>query len=452
MARWTIAALLLVSSAALAQTPVGWRGDGSGVFAGATGPTKWEADKPVWKTKLPSWSNSSPIVVGDKIFVCAQPTTLVCLSAADGKILWSKTNSYEDLLGAEAYAKVEGEFKKKYAAHQDKIEELTKSLAAARAELAKKLEDAALKQKAEALAAELRTAEGTQIPFEYAFPQRHAENGFTTPTPASDGKLVYVVYGTGVAAAYDLEGNRKWIKMVEHPPHAYGLGSSPVVVGDKLIVHINSNHALDCATGKTLWTTPSGHVWGTPARAKIGTTDVVVTANGQVIRVSDGKQLAAGLGSLGSPSPIVDGNIVYFIQEGGRAVKLPSEIKNDQITVETLWTLGAEPKGYYASPVLVDGLIYAVTQNNILSVIDAKTGKEAYRKTLELGDGYVFPSLASAGKNVYICHTNGTVLILEAGKEYKEVAKNKLEMMRSCPTFAGKRMYVRGLENLWCIE
>ncbi|MFB3894519.1 MAG: PQQ-binding-like beta-propeller repeat protein [Phycisphaerae bacterium] len=440
-----------LASVSVAAGPVGWRGDGGGVFPDAAGPTKWTGASVLWKTKLPAWGNSSPVVVGDKVFVTCQPHSLVCVDAKTGNVLWSKPNSYEDVAGKEAYDKDEAEFKKAYADRENKIDELKGKIDAVQKRISPKGDDGELNTELRKLKEDLAKAQAVKVEFKWAYPQRHAECGFTTPTPASDGKRVYALFGTGIAACYDLDGNRKWIKFVERPTHAYGQGSSPVLVGGKVILHIAGLTALDAGTGEVIWKTPSARAWGTPARAKIGDVDVVITASGDCARVSDGKILASGLGNLGSASPIVSGGAVYFVQEGGKAWKLPAEIKDDKATFELLWTLGAEPKSYYASPVLVDGLIYACNATNMLTCIDAKDGKEVYRKTLDLGGGNVFPSLAAAGKLVYIMHSSGTAVIVEAGREFSQAARCAAEPLRSSPVFDGRRMYIRGLENLWCV-
>jgi outer membrane protein assembly factor BamB len=80
-------------SAPTRQT-VGWRGDGKGVYPDAQPPVKWSATENVlWKTPLPRKSNASPILVGDRIFVCSEPDTLLCVSAKDGTILWSSSTT-----------------------------------------------------------------------------------------------------------------------------------------------------------------------------------------------------------------------------------------------------------------------------------------------------------------------------------------------------------------------
>ena len=54
-----------------------------------------------------------------------------------------------------------------------------------------------------------------------------------------------MIFGNGLAACYDLEGKRQWLKLVEHPTAAYGHGASPVLVGDKLLVHFSDLVALN---------------------------------------------------------------------------------------------------------------------------------------------------------------------------------------------------------------
>jgi outer membrane protein assembly factor BamB len=71
----------------------GYQGDGSAVM-NAQPPLRFDATKPVWKTPLPAYGLSTPIVVAGKVFVTCEPTgdmpwaRLICLDAKDGKQLW----------------------------------------------------------------------------------------------------------------------------------------------------------------------------------------------------------------------------------------------------------------------------------------------------------------------------------------------------------------------------
>ena len=129
-----------------ATSVVGWRTDGTGEYPDAKPVTTFSAaENVVWKTPLPSTSNATPVITGNRIFVCSEPTTLICVAKDSGVILWQKTNDYDEVEGAAGN-----------------------------------------------------------------FPETHGDNGQATPTPVTDGRHVYVLFGTGVAACYDLDGNRQW--------------------------------------------------------------------------------------------------------------------------------------------------------------------------------------------------------------------------------------------------
>ncbi|MCH7970929.1 MAG: methyltransferase domain-containing protein [Chloroflexi bacterium] len=100
----------------------------------ANPPTVWSKQKNViWSTKLPTRSNAQPVVVGDRIYVCSEPFTLVCLNKSDGKILWERSNSYRDVTSDEVLAEVEKELvianklKPRLEAVASKIEQLEKA-------------------------------------------------------------------------------------------------------------------------------------------------------------------------------------------------------------------------------------------------------------------------------------------------------------------------------------
>src|SRR5688500_14585298 len=91
------------SSTAAPQLEIaaGWRGNGSRNFPGTQPPLSWsDSQNVLWKTALPARSNASPVVAGGRVFVCAEPYTLLCIDAADGRILWERTHDYLDLLTA----------------------------------------------------------------------------------------------------------------------------------------------------------------------------------------------------------------------------------------------------------------------------------------------------------------------------------------------------------------
>ena len=498
----TLCRILLIGilgiSPALAQQTTGWRGDGTGRYPAATPVTEWSTAKNVvWKTQMPSRSNASPVLAGGKIFVCSEPFTLLCVDAKDGKIFWQKTNSHVDTLSPEAAAKARGKIEKRRTiavkvkaiqkeqrathAEREKVDRELKQIAnelkpkpdpppgtpapteeernkeeARKAELKKKADElnkrlAELKPLAETQTKQLA---GLKVLWNSAKPHRrprtHKTNGYSSSTPVSDGTHVYALFGNGVAACYDLDGNRVWIRTVERPTHGRGNSASPVLVAGKLIVKIRGITALDAQTGKTLWRTPAAHRWGTPVATRVGDVDVLVAPAGELIRVSDGKVLAAKMSDVTYCAPIVHTNTAYFVQNGGRALEL-SPGREKTVSAKPIWTTTPKKDRYYGSPVLHDGLIYAMTQKGHLSVIDAKTGKVVHQKRLNFGRGRSFPSVTLAGMHLFLSHENGTTVVMTLGREPKLIAKNKLEPFRSSPVFTGKRMIVRTATHLYCI-
>jgi outer membrane protein assembly factor BamB len=436
---------------------VGWRGDGTGRYPDAQPVTQWAKDKAVlWSTPLPSWSNASPILVGDRLFVCSEPSTLFCVAAADGKILWQKSNDYFDTLSPELAEKVRAALKL-----SDQLNALVQQ--SQRAPEKVELYDR-IAEVCKQISADPGNAELLAYRAKFQVPATHETNGYSSPTPTSDGRFVYALFGTGVVACYDLDGNRRWVRAVNKSRDGYGHGASPLLADGKLLVHVDVQvTALDAATGEVLWQVNAPWKWGSPAHARIGDVDAAVTPAGDVLRVSDGRKLAGGLGQLVYSTPVVIGDLVYFIdgEQRARLLRLPGSAAADggpqgrpaadEVKPEVLWDVKIQGDRYYGSPLVHEGLIYTINQRNHFSVLDAANGAKVYERALELGNGTVFPSITLGGRYVFVSTDNGATFVLEPGREYKEVARNTLEPFRTTPVFAGSRMYVRGLKNLWCV-
>ena len=84
----------------------------------------------------------------------------------------------------------------------------------------------------------------------------------------------------------------EWVKK---PTHEWGHSTSPLLVDDKVIIHVLTPIALDKETGETVWESKSKNQWGTGLATKIGDVDVIITANGDFLRASDGKVLAEAI-------------------------------------------------------------------------------------------------------------------------------------------------------------
>lgn len=390
---------LLLIVTVLAATPAraevaGWR-TANGMYLDATPPLDWGSEaKPNirWRAQVGK-SYSSPIVVGGKVFVTAEPDLLLCLDAASGKVLWKAPNGF-----AEA-----------------------------------------------------------------GVPEKPIKSnaGNTAATPVSDGERVWAVFASGIVACYSVDGKREWLHYFDLPMVLqFARSASPVLAGDKLLVTLNHLFALEAKTGKLLWKAEQvEETYGTPALAKAGDTEVAITPGGFAVRVSDGKVLASELGTLKYATPLVRDGIVYFVGYDSKALQLPLQV-DDKLVAKELWT--AELEGdFFSSPVLHEGLLYTVNDAGVLYVLDAKTGKAVGEKELDIPNAsgkpgvlpaHIYPSIVLAGKHLFVFNDIGTCLILEPGRNPKPVGRNSLpEGAPGTPVFAGKHIFIRGGENLYCI-
>lgn len=433
---------------------IGWRTDGTGSYPKAQPPLDWsETKNVVWRTPMPGYGVSIPVLLDHRVFICSEPCTLLCLNRDDGKILWQKNSSYSELeIPSDVQAKLDeelaatAELNKKQSAVQKEMDTVRRALMkenAAREEIEKKLQP--FRKQIAAI-----QAEKLKLPLavRYTQPGTHPAAGYSAPTPVTNGKEVFVAFGNGLVACFDLEGNRKWLKLIEHTNLAFAHSSSPILVGDKLVIHFTDLIALDPKTGNEAWRlkTPAG--WGTPLVTRIGNVDVIFTPKGTMVRASDGTLLADKLGNCGANSPILHNGIVYYAHGNAIAYRLPDSVAEPPVKLPPLWKGRVKSAGYgFCSPVIHQGLIYAANDQGILTVLDAATGTTVYEERVNLG-GSIYPSISAAGNRIYVSSDNGATVVLQPGREFKELARNKLESFRSSLVFEGKRMTAK---NLYCI-
>lgn len=277
----------------------------------------------------------------------------------------------------------------------------------------------------------------------------HDDNGWTSATPVSDGSRVFTVFGSGVVAAHDVTGKRLWARRVQEPAHRWGHSASPVLAGGHLIVHLVDLVALDPATGEEVWRAESEVSWGSPVVTRVAKTQVVITPAGDVFRADSGEKVASEIGKLSFATPVIQDGVVYFIEKRATAVKVPDGLDKP---FQTLWEARIEGSRHYASALIHDGLVYAVSREEDFSILDAATGEVVHERNLDLGEGSnsAYPSLAMAGGKIYLSVENGTTAVLEPGRSYHEVARNSIAGFRSSPVFFGNRIYVRAFDGLWC--
>jgi outer membrane protein assembly factor BamB len=130
------------------------------------------------------------------------------------------------------------------------------------------------------------------------------------------------------------------------------------------------------------------------------------------------------------------------------------------VAIKSTWRTELEGS-FFASPVCEDGLLYTASNDGNFLIMDAVDGRTVATQELPIGsaggrpdraNANIYPSLALAGKYLFLSNDVGETLVLGLGRAYKEIRRNHLgEGFSGCPVFAGTRMYVRARNRLYCI-
>jgi len=427
--------LLLTAHTAAAAPPhwAQWRGpDGQGIAGDPGVPLEWSPTKNVlWKTAIPGRGYSSPVVWGDRIFLTTAIEGDVVPGAKGVKhVMEGQEFAHPDGVGADRQ-------------HTFKV--------------------VALDATSGRILWEKTAWEGTP------YDTRHRRGSFAAPTPVSDGTLVYAYFGAEGLYTYDFQGNLKWSwKTGGIASFGVGVGTSPVLYQGILIVQCDEDNGeksfivgLERKTGKEVWrTTRNVEVsWATPILVKSGGRDELVTAGSQAIigyEPKSGRELwrMKGLASNAVPSPVAGDGIV--VVSAGYPVKIAVAVRpggSGDVT-ETDRVLWKYDKGtaYVPSPILVDGLVYLVTDKGLISCLDAKTGKVHYEGGRPpAGASYMASPVAVAG-HLLLSSMDGDTVVLKAGTTHEIVRSNPLgEPIAASPAIVGGRLYIRGEHHLFAI-
>lgn len=451
--------------------------------SGDYGRQAYKSENIAWMVHLPLPSAALPVVVGNNIFVTMEAADLVCVDKRDGKIRWIRSNqAYEILTDEEKalpqYQSVSNTFARSKVVHEQIIKMSNASNWVPGG--VTWVEDPVWKEHRD---------------FEMNFPvtlsaidSRFKNRGgvdvvcpwWASPTPCSDGSNVYAYFCNGVLAAYDMDGNRKWIAYNPDGGPEHGAHSSPTISAGKVItIGFQKVAAFNCATGQRVWDALAGEqAGGSLVPAKANGVDVVVGPSGTILRSSDGVKLSSGDYGLALANahnvgtPVIAGNRAY--QNAWASGKyVIATFPEEQV-------LKAIPFGYtgryfefpIASPLVNDGLVYFYDDECNLGAFDtSNTYSLVYCTQLDLVPGYHYGASASpafAGNHLYAWDSTLGGIVFEPGRQFKQIARNVIEnrtimacghynsqFLReeiwSTPVFDGGRIYLRGTEYLYCV-
>jgi outer membrane protein assembly factor BamB len=285
------------------------------------------------------------------------------------------------------------------------------------------------------------------------------------PTPATDGRRVYALYGTGDLVCTDLDGKPVWIRSLagEYGPfrNRWGMASSPLLVDGLLVVQVDHWAgsyllAVDAGTGKNRWKAARGVGvnWTSPVVAGTGQKKLIVAAGTNRFKAYDaatGRELWSQPGLLPQciPTPVVRGDRLWLLSGQGFTSLCLRLTAGGQPAAEVEWT--ASTKGAeIPSPLVLGDYYYYAEDIGFVACLRADTGERVWRHRL---GAKVQASPVAAGDKIYFAGMNGTVTVLRAGPQFKVLARNDLdEGLAASPALAHGCIFLRGEKHLYCIS
>lgn len=441
--------LLACSVTAPAGDWIRFRGpNGTGISEDAAPlPVKWGPEENLkWKIALPGPGSSSPIVVGEKVFITCWSgygtdrgntgsqenlkRHLICLDRGNGTILWTVT--VDAVLPEDRYG---GMF---------------------------------------------------------------AQHGYASHTPVSDGERVYVFFGKTGALAFDLEGNKLWQTGVgtESDRRGWGSAASPVLHKDVLIVTASAESealvGLNKLTGEEVWRQEArgfSSTWGTPVLVPVNDerTDLVIGVPNEIwgFNPETGKLLwycdALSNDSFCSSVVAADG-VIYAIEgRGGGSIAVRAGGTGDVTRTHVVWR--GRDNGRINTPIVHEGRIYLIS-GRVATCIDAETGERIYQSRLTgggtpgseppargqapgrggfggaggrggAGGGQDYSSPILADGKLFFATRSGEIHVMQPGPQFVSLAVNRVtteeEDFSATPAVSKGSLLIRSDKFLYCI-
>ena len=379
--------------------------------------------KPLWRKEFPTgplpeitWPNqhasSTPASDGERVYVHFSTLGLLGLDASSGKLLWKhKTPMPFYLLGwGAANSPI---------VYQDKVifcldDDLNSYL----------------------LAVDKYT--GQQ---KWLTPRPEMLGGYAVPVMVTaGGRSDVVIAGSGKLKGYDpATGRQRW----SCTSLLRTIMTTPAVVGDRIYISVQS--------------------YGDTARTlKFALLDWLDTnQDGKLAKSELEKQFWGKFdkGDKNKDGFLIDTEIDDAFQAvtnragGGTTIQVVRGGGTGDVTeTHVLWNIHNKSPSNIASPLVSDGRLFVVKERGISASFSAADGKTIWQRKRIPNLGHYYASPIAGDGKIYVTGENGFVIVLADGPVLKFLAKN--DMGESCvatPAIADDRLYIRTLNNLYCL-
>ncbi len=395
----------------------------------------------LWQTSVPGLGHSSPVVVGNKVFLLtavASEGEVPLEVRAGGKPTAADDNGVQDWLVL-CYDKTNGKELWRQTAWQGKPRAT-----------------------------------------------RHSKATHANTSVCVSGNRLLAFFGSEGLYCYDLEGNLQWsrdlgIINISKYGIGWGFASSPTIHEDRIAIVCDDPSdpylaVLNLQDGKEIWRKSRKDIcersWGTPlVHQQDGVAQIVVNGWPWIVsyNLSDGEVLwrIKGGGDNPVPSPFEANGWIYITNAHGGPAPIyvvqpnakgdlsdtnstDADSPKDSDAESIVWSSG---KGgcYMSTPVVYGDHLYLGNSNGIVRCFHAKTGERVFEKRLGRGAGVISSLIAGDGK-VFCPSENGIVYVLAAGDELKIVSQNQMgEPVLATPAISEGVIFVRTTNRLVAI-
>ena len=328
---------------------------------------------------------------------------------------------------------------------------------------------------------------------------KHKLNSFSSATPVSDGKHVWVAFARlrqktksddypreprsvnyltehktlkgyvseMIVACYDVEGNKVWMKSPGQFYSTHGFCATPILYKNTVILNGDQDAeayltALDKKTGESVWRVDR------PNRFRSYCAPLIVEAGGKTQLVMTGAERVTSYNPdtgeliwfITGPteqyvaSPVFAENL-FFLTAGFPTyhnMAIHPDGVGDVTKSKVAWHESKTiPRNaaYVPSPIAYEKWFYVISDQGYLNCFEAKTGKRLWIQ--KLGDHHSASPICVAGK-LYITSDAGTTYVLQGGPIFDLLAQNQLgDPCYSSPAFSRGRMFIRCDRGLYCI-
>ena len=321
-------------------------------------------------------------------------------------------------------------------------------------------------------------------------------NNTAAPSPVTDGQRVITLFGTGDLAAFDFDGNPLWKRNLGKDfgrfANMWIYGSSPLLVEGRLYIQVLQRNPMppdypfydgkpdresfllcvDAASGKDLWrhirktdsTLESQESYATPLpfRAPNGSRQLILVGGDHVSghAFADGAEIwRARLYEKRDDwyrivtSPVAFNGLVYASGPKGQpVVAYRGDGHGNVTTSHVAWKFTENPTDW-STPLILDGKMFVLDGGKkILSRLDPKTGERKWSGKLPTRE-VIWGSPTGADGKIYLHSEEGTVVVVDAGDEFKVLGSITFDGEGPCRgsvSVAQDQVFVRTAKHLYC--